>query len=975
MCFVNKKNIIVLNKKEKKMSTNVKLEDLQYMSVDELNQLTTEQVEELRRQYRITMMKESLSSLTPEQLRFLGYDPDNLSNVSEYSMNMNMLKSPQTVRCSRYSTQSPNGVMLYTKNSGTLTTTNDSIVTSTNGRTQNTYWYPKDLLRSSNELYAMQIESDGNVVLLDNNMSEVWSLKKVFGSFKSIVSFEIENYYDSSDSSTTRIIELDSTGTPTINSTLLPFMKNRTTTKKSYEPYGIRVNDVGDLLFEAVFIEEYPDQTKTTYVIPYFTIQNTKNIKGPYEFILNNNRVFEVRGESKTVIYATDSESYGILRPIPENLYESLNIDPEELTIANCAGGTVVKTEVSKVQFDVNDFENGDLLYDPVTREFFRVYNYTLGLMTEEIMKTWYKPKIKTKAVFEDYYTQTEPYEYVFSNYTTTSSTFSVSIIFQSTDEDQTLFTLSDSFVVSMKSGRIYLNDQDVGTTTTSRVHFVWIQENTKNTVYINNVETFRSDESVINIKFPQIKTFTLTSSFRMYSYALTKDDVETLYKDDVYSPGMKIKTYDTYLFKKGNAYTPNLLKSVTEESIVYFENDDSILFQYKEEEQRFVRFVPNKFRDRDIIKIAVPYDYTVLTSGDLIYDPIMQKYYRFYNGSIGLLPTYEILMSWYDVDIGVLPLIRKSRRVTNSFVIPKISLGTDGITVTFFIKTRAKNSTLYSFGEDVNAKIEDGVFFVNGTKVNKRISNNTNYFITIQTLQTGRTDVYIDTKLVTQINGKTYPQNFERLSNVIGNNVGIIDFCVYQSILTPTQIEKLYKRSINSPGYNSLYSLDTRGIPKSDSYEFLTYIDETTSTSTSTSKTLKIMSIDGIDVNQCKMSCDSVGCVRHEFHDKRCELYDSSDVRNRIKSRYIYIENDKSKIYDTQTNQETTNVQTDATPVPYDKFGLFIKKIETTTSSSTTTSETSGCPINFWKVLLVTIFVLLFFHVIHKILKGENIF
>jgi hypothetical protein len=957
-----------LNKKEKKMSTNVKLEDLQYMSVDELNQLTTEQVEELRRQYRITMMKESLSSLTPEQIRFLGYDPDNLSNVSEYSMNMNMLKSPQTVRCSRYSTQSPNGVMLYTKNSGTLTT-NDSIVTSTNGRTQNNYWYPKDLLRSSNELYAMQIESDGNVVLLDNNMSEVWSLKKVFGSFKSIVSFEIENYYDSSDS-TTRIIELDSTGTPTINATLLPFMKNRTTTKKSYEPYGIRVNDVGDLLFEAVFIEEYPDQTKTTYVIPYFTIQNTKNIKGPYEFVLNNNRVFEVRGESKTVIYATDSESYGILRPIPENLYESLNIDPEELTIANCAGGTVVKTEVSKIQFDVNDFENGDLLYDSVTREFFRVYNYTLGLMTEEIMKTWYKPKIEKKGVYEDYYTHVEPYEFVFPNYSSTSSTFSVSIIFQTTDEDQTLFTLSDSFVVSMKSGSIYLNDQDVGTPTTSRVHFVWIQENTKNTVYINSVKSYESDGSN-DVNFKKIETFTLTSSFRMYSYALTKDDVETLYKDDVYSPGMKIKLYDTYLFKKGNAYKPNSIKSITEESIVYFENDDSILFQYKEKEQRFIRFIPNKFSDRNTLTpLSVPYDYTVLSSGDLIYDPVMQRYYRFYNESIGLLPTFEILMSWYNVDIGVLPLMRKSRKTTKPVIIPKISLGTKGVTITFFIKTRAKNSTLYSFGDDVYAKIEDGVFLVNGTKVNKRISNDTNYFITIQTLQSGRVDVYVDTKRVTQINGKTYPQNSER-SLSIGNVT--TDFTIYQSILTTEQIEKLYKRSINSPGYNSLYSLDTRGIPKGDSYEFLTYIDETTASTTT--KTLKIMSIDGIDVNECKTYCDSVGCTRHEIHDKRCELYDSSDVVNKIKSRYIYIENDKSKTYDTQTKKETTSVQTDATPVPYDKIGLFVDKIETTTISSTTATGTGTCPIKFWKVLLLTIVVLLFLHVINKMLKGKKIF
>ena len=87
------------------------------------------------------------------------------------------------------------------------------------------------------------------------------------------------------------------------------------------------------------------------------------------------------------------------------------------------------------------------------------------------------------------------------------------------------------------------------------------------------------------------------------------------------------------------NFFSSNfIIDVITKDSIVYFENDDSILFQYKEEEQRFVRFVPNKFRDRDIIKIAVPYDYTVLTSGDLIYDPIMQKYYRFYNGSIGLL-------------------------------------------------------------------------------------------------------------------------------------------------------------------------------------------------------------------------------------------------------------------------------------------------------------------------------------------------
>ena len=155
--------------------------------------------------------------------------------------------------------------------------------------------------------------------------------------------------------------------------------------------------------------------------------------------------------------------------------------------------------------------------------------------------------------------------------------------------------------------------------------------------------------------------------------------------------------------------------------------------------------------------------------------------YYRFYNNSLGLLPTYEILMSWYDVNIDVPLLFRKSKKITKPIVIPEITLGTNGFTISFFIQLRSKKSTLYSFGDDVYGKIEDDVFIVNETKVNRRITNNTNYFIVIQTLPSGRTDVYVDTKRVTQIVGKSYPQNFKRTSNIIGS--GITDFCLYQEV------------------------------------------------------------------------------------------------------------------------------------------------------------------------------------------------
>ncbi len=947
---------------------NIQLEDVLNMSVEELKKLSNEQVEELRRQYRVLTMQQTLGTLSQEQLSFLGFDVNNLSDVSEYSVNMNMINSPQVIKCSRYSKQSPNGVMLYNKKSGN--TLGETIgVTSKNGRTQNIYFYANELIQSSNGLYSMQIQSDGDVVIFDNNMTEIWNLKETFATFFPIQAFEIR---DVESAKNLYVVEVGTDDNPTANTSLNPYIKNRSeSTLKKYNAYGVRVNESGDLLFEALLTEEYADQTKDTYIIPYFIIRNSKKLKGPYEFLLNDNRVFEIRNEAKESLYMTNTESYGMLRQIPEDLYESLDIDVNELTTVNCKQGTVLKSEINSLRFDVNDFQNEDIIYDPVTKEYFRMYNYKLGLMTENILKTWYYPKIKTKAIHEDYYSQTTPYEFVIGNYKTTSSDFTVSIVMEK--KEGVMFSLSESFVVSMKSNKVYFNDVEVSEVPleTTSLHFVWIQNGFTNTIIINGIDVYQAElTSPLDVNFKFIETFTKTSSLRMYPSSLSNEEVMSLYKNDVYSPGMKIKVKETYLFKKGKAYTQNSIDVVTKDSIVYFENDDSILYKYNPNESRFVRYKYNEFTDRNSsqIRIAVPYETSVFSSGDLIYDPVFLKYYRFYNNSIGELPTQDILLSWYNVEIDSPLLFYKPNKLQKEMLIPEIQFGSEGVTISFFLKTKMKNQKLFDFGEDVRSEIIDDVFYVNDSKIEKRITNNETNHIVIEILKSGRVDVYVNANLVSQVNGKPYPTNMKRKSKIV--NTGVIDFRIYTSVLPLIDIERLYMETIYSPVYNRMYVVDTRKLPKGSSYEYLEKDAKPSS--------LKILSVDD-STTTCEQHCRSLDCKKYEIVEEgRCNLYETTEIRKPRKLRYIYIENDKSKIYDLQTKLETTSSVSSnlLTPMPYNKF------TPSTSTTSTTSLQNSkpqvvyeakpqSCPIQFWRILVISIIVALVFYLIKKMFKS----
>jgi hypothetical protein len=944
---------------------NVQLEDLKYMSIDELKQLSTEQVEELKRQYRILKVQQTLGTLSQEQLIFLGFDPNNLSDVSEYSMNLNLINSPQVIKCSRYSTQSPNGVMLYNKNSGSAL--GETInVTSKNGRTENQYWFANELLQSSNGLYSMQIQSDGNVVILDNNMTYVWSLKETYGTFFPIQSFEVRNITETN----LYIVEIDVNDNPFANTTLNPYVKNRTdATLKKYNVYGVRVNDVGDFIFEAILIEEYADQTKDTYIIPYFIIRNSRKVKGPYEFLLNNNRVFEIRNTLKESVYVTNTESYGILRQIPDEFYETLDINPDNLTTANCKSGTVLKSEVASLRFNVDDFENKDIVYDPITKEYFRMYNYKLGLMSEDILKTWYYPKINTKAVFSDYYTHTLPYEIVFDNYQVASNNFTVSFVFEK--KEDVILQLSETFVVSMISNKIYLNNVEVAEVKSNetQIHFVWIQKELKNTVYINGVvkKEMNVTES-IDVIFMKLQTFTKTSSIRMYPSSLSNEEVESLYKDDVYSPGMKIKVKETYLFKKGNPYTPNFISTVTKDTVVFFENDDSIFFKYNQNELRFTRYIYNEFADRNStnVPVAVPYDLSVISPGDLIYDPIYLKYYRFYNNSLGELPTSDILMSWYDVEITSPLIFYKPNKIQKELTVPEIQFGSNGFTISFFMKTKMKSQKLFDFGEDVRAEIFDDVFYVNDVEINKRISNNVNNHIVIEYFESGSIEVFVNTKRVNQINGKSYPLNIKRKSSKL--SVGLTDFRIYQNVLLTEDIDYLYKQTIYSPEFPRLYTLDTRKLPKGNTYEYL-------EKDNNVSESVKIVSIDEVNAETtCAEHCKSLDCKKYEVVENRCDLYNSSEIRKPQKLKYIYIENDKSKTYDIQTKKQTQTIIASATPLPFNKFSITPStSLKNNQVESPELKRNPKCPISYWKVLIVTIVVLLFFYLIKIVLKSDN--
>lgn len=970
MCNNVKKNVIVLNKKEKKMNNpNIQLEDVLNMSVEELKKLSNEQVEELRRQYRVLTVQQTLGTLSEEQLTFLGFDPNNISDISEYSVNMNMINSPQVIKCSRYSKQSPNGVMLYNKKSGnTLNETKST--TSKNGRTQNKYWFANELIQSSNGLYSMQIQSDGDVVIFDNNMTEIWNLKETFPTFFPLESFETR---DIESSGKLYIVEMNTDDIPFANTSLNPYIKIRAeTTIKKYNPYGVRVNESGDLLFEAILTEEYADQTKDTYIIPYFIIRNSKKLKGPYEFLLNDNRVFEVRNETKESLYLTNTESYGILRQIPEDLYESLDIDVNELTTVNCKQGTVMKSEINSLRFNVNDFQNEDIIYDPVTKEYFRMYNYKLGLMTENILKTWYYPKVKTKAIHENYYSQTVPYEFVIGNYQTMTPNFTVSVIIEK--KEGTVFLLSESFVISMKSNKIYFNDVEVSevSESTTIFHFVWIQTGTMQTIFINGVNSnvIESMES-LDVNFKIIQTFTKTSSLRMYPSSLSNEEVMSLYKNDIYSPGMKIKVKETYLFKKGKAYTPNSIDIVTKDSLVFFENDDSILFKYNPDESRFVRYKYNEFTDRDSSKIpiAVPYEISVFSSGDLLYDPVYLKYYRFYNNSIGEIPTSDVLMSWYDVELNSPLLFYKPNKLQKEMLIPEIQLGSEGISISFFLKTKMKNQKLFDFGEDLRSEIIGDVFYVNDFKIYKRITNNETNHIVIEILKSGRVDIYVNANLVSQENGKLYPTNIKRKYKII--HAGLIDFRIYTSVLPNVEIEKLYTETIFSPVYNRMYVVDTRKLPKGNTYEFLE--------KDAVSSSIKILSIDDSS-SACEQHCKALDCKKYEIAEEgRCNLYETSEIIKPKKLRYIYIENDKSKTYDLQTKLETSTKISNATPMPYNKF----TPTTTTTSESESASlqnskpqeiyvaKPQGCPIQFWRIVVISVVVALIFYLIKKMFQS----
>jgi hypothetical protein len=898
-----KKCIIVLNKKEKKMENNIQLSDLSRLSARDLEKLTPDQIDDLRRQYRELLMQNTLSTLTPEQLRFLGYDPENLQGVSEYSLSTNLLKDNEFVKCSRYYTEHPEGVMLFKKNSGNSFNRNQTI-TQQNGRVTGKYWLKNEILTSLNNLYTMQIFDDGNAILFDNNSAEIWNLKQSYSSFLPLNSFEIRNTIDESVS--VEIIELVD-NTPTRNKTLLPYMKDSRNTIKSYNTYGVRLNNVGDLVFDALFTEEYPDQTKEYTIIPYFIIPNTQTTSsGTYEFILNNNRTFEIRNSTTLeTLYLTKTETNGLLYPIYEDMYETLGIqETESLKTANCSTGSVM-TSVKQAKFNINDFKNGDILYDPVIRDFFRVYNYKLGkLPNESIMKSWYYPRTSVKPIQEFYYVMSKNEDKRLIQYT--SDVFTLCFFFTSSILDVVL----DNHVITLESNKIMIDDNVSSSITNmnSTNLFTWIQNESSWIVYINGKE-------IMNILIPnKIKQFqninpkgTTLSSFRLYNIVLNVNDLNEIYKSDIYSPGIEAKVYDTYLFRKGKDYEENrehMLVSTREDLLYYFENDDSILFTYDAQMKTYKRYIQNKLKKETKLKYAIPFTLNFLNDGDLIYDPILQKRFRYYNKNLGELPTIDVLNSWYDDPINDY-IIRNPNVIRNKQTeIETFQILPDGLSISFFIQTKPKLTTLFEFQSDKSTLrggiSSNGNLFINDIETSKRIVTDTLYFIVISFLPSGRYDIYVNGARQVMKEGK-YPLTLEYTKNYVNN---VIDFRMYSRLLTYDEIQQIYYRNINSPMYSSLYIIDSRGFVKGNVYE--------------------------------KIIPDS---------------------------KFIYIENDKSKTYDAITYQETSTIQSDATPIPFSKFPGIIIPTSTTTSDSSSMSKI--------QIIAAIILFITFIYVIHKIFKN----
>ncbi len=937
---------------------NIQLTDLSRMSLRELQQLTPEQIEELQRQYRGMLMESELSKLTPDQLRFLGYDPENLSDVTEYSLNVNFLKDGELAKCSRYYTEHPEGVMLYKKNVGNSFNRNQEF-TKKNGRNMNEYLYSYETLQSQNGLYMLKIFEDGNVVLFDNNSAEVWNIKKQFPeTFKSIVPFEIQNYEELVGD--VQIIELLN-DIPTINTTLLPYMEDTRNTIKSYKVLGIRVNEYGDLIFDALFTEEYVDQTKKTYIIPYFKISVNAE-EGNYEFLLNNSRTFEIRESSTlTTKYLSNTETNGLLYPITEDMYESIGIDYESLKTINCTTGSVMKS-VSKLKPDVNDFKNGDLIYDVVTRDLFRVYNYKIGKMSEDVMKTWYYPKTKVSAFYENYNnikqkTQIILPQYSFDNY------FAFSFFFLKKQNGDVINFMNDSDESICKltitlNNEMYLNDLLLFRSDESllnKIHHVVI-ENNMVTLNLNMSKT-------IDFDFSGITKFYVTSdeikSFRMYTSLLTDDDLDELYKNDIYSPEMKIITYDTYLFRRGDDYVENKENELTNESIVYFENDKSKFFRFDNDMNKFVYFVPNKFSTNIKDAVAIPFDFTFLQNGDLIYDSYPQKYYRLYNNKLGELPDKDVLWSWYKDDVNDDVVFRYSYPHSIKQDV-KLLLGVSGFTVSFFLNKKSKTFEILKLSNEENVfriAILDDMLFINDTNTSYRFptaQRGKNVLVNLLFNNTDRIDIFIDDLKRSTVDFK-YPQNVIYTKIQFSN---IIDLRVFSRLLNESEIINIYKKNINSSHFPIFY-VDTRDIQKSEPYEYL-----------QSSGVVTNIIMNDTDQTLCDETCKTLNCKHSVYNESTCIIHET-DIKKIKNSKFIYIENDKSNTYDAQTFQKTSKIQQDAIPIPFTDFkGSFTPSTTTTTSSSITSSvNISG--LSKIQIIVVIILFIMFVYMIHKIFKN----